>query len=67
MSDLTPGRVRPDTGATTPGRHRGRDGEIQVDPSEIIEARWFGPHDEWPERVPHFSVSTILVDAHRPA
>ena len=43
------------------------DGEIRVDPSEIIEARWFGPHDEWPERVPHFSVSTILVDAHRPA
>ncbi|MDQ1834923.1 NAD(+) diphosphatase [Massilia scottii] len=42
------------------------DGEIRVDPSEIVEARWFGPNDEWPARVPHFSVSTILVDAHRP-
>jgi NAD+ diphosphatase len=42
------------------------DGEIRVDPSEIAEARWFGPHDEWPERVPHLSVSSLLVDAHRP-
>jgi NAD+ diphosphatase len=42
-------------------------GEIRVDPSEISEARWFGPNDEWPERVPHFSISTMLVDAHRPA
>jgi NAD+ diphosphatase len=43
------------------------DGEIRVDASEIAEARWFGPHDEWPERVPHISVSSVLVDAHRPA
>ncbi len=42
------------------------DGEIRVDPSEIAEARWFGPGDEWPERVPHISVSSLLVDAHRP-
>ena len=42
-------------------------GEIRVDPLEIAEARWFGPHDEWPERVPHISVSSVLVDAHRPA
>jgi NAD+ diphosphatase len=42
------------------------DGEIRVDPTEIAEARWFGPHDEWPERVPHVSVSSVLVDAHRP-
>lgn len=42
------------------------DGEIRVDPAEIAEARWFGPHDEWPERVPHISISSILVDAHRP-
>jgi NAD+ diphosphatase len=43
------------------------DGEIRTDPNEILEARWFGPDDEWPERVPHVSVSSILVDAHRPA
>jgi NAD+ diphosphatase len=42
------------------------DGEIKVDESEISEARWFGPDDEWPEKVPHISVSSILVDAHRP-
>ncbi|GAB3408253.1 NAD(+) diphosphatase [Massilia agilis] len=42
------------------------DGEIRVDPNEISEARWFGPHDEWPERVPHISISSVLVDAHRP-
>jgi NAD+ diphosphatase len=42
------------------------DGEIRVDPSEIAEARWFGPGDEWPERVPHVSISSVLVDAHRP-
>jgi NAD+ diphosphatase len=42
------------------------DGEIRVDPSEIAEARWFGPDDEWPERVPHVSISSVLVDAHRP-
>ena len=42
------------------------DGEIRVDPSEIAEARWFGPDDEWPEPVPHVSISTVLVDAHRP-
>jgi NAD+ diphosphatase len=41
-------------------------GEIRVDPTEIAEARWFGPDDEWPERVPHISVSSVLVDAHRP-
>ena len=43
------------------------DGEIRVDDSEISEARWFGPGDEWPEKVPHISVSSILVDAYRPA
>jgi NAD+ diphosphatase len=41
-------------------------GEIRVDPAEIAEARWFGPGDEWPERVPHVSISSMLVDAHRP-
>ena len=43
------------------------DGDIRVDESEISEARWFGPGDEWPEKVPHISVSSMLVDAHRPA
>ncbi len=42
------------------------DGEIRIDASEISEARWFGPDDEWPEKVPHVSVSSVLVDAHRP-
>lgn len=42
------------------------DGEIRVDASEIAEARWFGPDDEWPEPVPQFSISSVLVDAHRP-
>jgi NAD+ diphosphatase len=42
------------------------DGQIRVDPAEITEARWFGPGDEWPERVPHVSISSLLVDAHRP-
>ncbi|WP_296950703.1 NAD(+) diphosphatase [uncultured Massilia sp.] len=42
------------------------DGEIRVDPAEIVEARWFGPGDAWPERVPQVSISSMLVDAHRP-
>jgi NAD+ diphosphatase len=41
-------------------------GEIRVDPGEIAEARWFGPGDEWPARVPHVSISSMLVDTHRP-
>lgn len=42
------------------------EGEIRTDPNEILEARWFGPGDEWPERVPQVSISSMLVDAHRP-
>jgi NAD+ diphosphatase len=42
------------------------DGDIRIDHNEISEARWFGPGDAWPERVPHISVSSVLVDAHRP-
>ncbi|MFK3739045.1 NAD(+) diphosphatase [Massilia sp. TN1-12] len=42
------------------------EGEIRTDPNEIVEARWFGPDDEWPERVPQMSISSMLVDAHRP-
>jgi NAD+ diphosphatase len=41
-------------------------GEIRVDADEISEARWFGPDDEWPERIAHISISTIMIDAHRP-
>ena len=42
------------------------DGDIRTDPNEIAEARWFGPGDTWPERVPHVSISSLLVDSHRP-
>lgn len=42
------------------------EGEIRIDENELTEARWFGPNDEWPERVPPISVSSLLVDAHRP-
>jgi NAD+ diphosphatase len=42
------------------------DGEIKVDATEIAEARWFGPGDQWPERIPQMSVSNMLIDAHRP-
>jgi NAD+ diphosphatase len=42
------------------------DGEIAVDGTEIAEARWFGPGDAWPEPVPSVSISSMLVDAHRP-
>ena len=42
------------------------DGDIRIDENELSEARWFGPDDAWPERVPHISISSILVDAHRP-
>ncbi len=41
-------------------------GEIKVDETEIAEARWFGPGDEWPEQLPSVSISSMLVDAHRP-
>lgn len=41
-------------------------GDIKVDENEIEEARWFGPGDEWPPRVPHVSISSILVDTYRP-
>ena len=41
-------------------------GEIRVDQAEIAEARWFGPGDAWPEPVPQLSVSSLLIDAHRP-
>jgi NAD+ diphosphatase len=42
------------------------DGEIRIDENELSEARWFGPDDAWPERVPNVSISSLLVDAYRP-
>lgn len=39
-------------------------GEIVVDQSEIAEARWFGPHDELPDRYSELSISGHLVNAH---
>lgn len=42
------------------------DGEIRVDPSEIAEARWFGPDDAWPELPVGVSIAARLVNAHRP-
>ena len=42
------------------------DGEIRVDESEIAEARWFGPDDEWPDLPIKVSIAARLVDAHRP-
>ncbi|MHA4868425.1 NAD(+) diphosphatase [Duganella sp. PWIR1] len=43
------------------------DGEIRIDPSEIADARWFGPGDEWPDLPVKVSIAARLVDAHRPA
>jgi NAD+ diphosphatase len=41
-------------------------GDIRVDESEIAEARWFGPGDEWP-RVPHsISIASDLINANLP-
>jgi NAD+ diphosphatase len=42
------------------------DGEIRVDASEIADARWFGPDDEWPDLPVKVSIAARLVDAHRP-
>ena len=42
------------------------DGTIRVDTSEIEEARWFGPDDEWPETPHGISVASALLAAHRP-
>jgi NAD+ diphosphatase len=42
------------------------DGEIRIDASEIAEARWFGPGDEWPELPITVSIAAKLVNAHRP-
>jgi NAD+ diphosphatase len=42
------------------------EGEIRIDESEIADARWFGPGDEWPELPIKVSIAAQLVDAHRP-
>jgi len=42
------------------------DGEIRVDETEIAEARWFGPGDDFPDVPPGVSIATALINAHRP-
>jgi NAD+ diphosphatase len=41
-------------------------GEIQVDPGEIAEARWFAPGDALPELPPPQSISRALIEANLP-
>ncbi len=41
-------------------------GDIVVDAKEIVEARWFGPHDVQPTPPPNVSISNLLVNAHWP-
>ena len=41
-------------------------GDIRCDPSEIAEARWFGPEDTLPELSPKQSISRALIDANLP-
>lgn len=41
-------------------------GEIRCDPTEIAEARWFGPGDPLPELSPRQSISRALIDANLP-
>jgi NAD+ diphosphatase len=41
-------------------------GELAIDQSEITEARWFGPDDEFPEIPPGVSIAAALINAHRP-
>lgn len=40
-------------------------GSIRVDETEIAEARWFGPGDEFPEYAVGVSISGELINAHR--
>ena len=42
------------------------DGDIRVDDSEIADARWFGPGDEWPESPVVVSIAARLLAAHKP-
>ena len=42
------------------------DGEIRVDQTEIADARWFGPDDEWPASPVTVSIAAKLLNAHRP-
>ena len=41
-------------------------GDILCEPSEIAEARWFGPGDALPELSPKQSISRALIDANLP-
>jgi len=42
------------------------EGEIRLDDSEIADARWFGPGDEWPESPVVVSIAARLLAAHKP-
>ena len=41
-------------------------GELKPDPTEIAEARWFGPGDTLPQLSPHQSISRALIEANLP-
>lgn len=41
-------------------------GEIRIDTTEITDARWFGPDDEWPEPPTTTSIAAELLQANRP-
>ena len=39
-------------------------GDITIDPSEIAEARWYGPNDTLPEYAPDVSIAGHLIQSH---
>lgn len=41
-------------------------GELSPDRDEIVDARWFGPDDEFPQIPPGVSIAAALINAHRP-
>jgi len=41
-------------------------GEIRIDATEITDARWFGPGDQWPELPTTSSIAAELLQAYRP-
>lgn len=41
-------------------------GEIRIDATEITDARWFGPDDEWPEPPTTSSIAAELLQANQP-
>ena len=41
-------------------------GDLALDASEIAEARWFGPDDEFPDIPSGVSIASALINAHKP-